>query len=280
MDWHLFTASIQGTAHRAAALPNQDAVGSRGDPAQAGGAPLAVAVADGHGDPRHFRSGRGSQLAVDVACELGCEVLAGMGGAAGPDPVRAQLAQRLLPGIVHGWRAAVAEDLDHRPFSAEELRHRHPGDDAVVAYGTTLLLAVFIGRWLAVAQIGDGDMLLVEAGGRVAVPVPPDPSLHGRFTTSLCQDDALAHFRVGALDLDQAPAEVLLLATDGFGNAQATEPWQPGVGADLLAFVRDRGIDWMGEQLPSWAARCASAEGSGDDTTLALLVRSAPPLRP
>jgi serine/threonine protein phosphatase PrpC len=279
MDWHLFTASAQGTAHRSGGLPNQDAVGARGD-AGLGAMPLAVAVADGHGDPRHFRSGRGARLAVDVACELAFDASTGIAGASTAPTVREELTGRLVPGIVHGWRAAVAEDLGHHPFTAEELRYRHPGDEAVVAYGSTLLLAVLAGRWLQLAQIGDGDILLVGGGGRVAAPVPSDPSLHGRFTTSLCQEDALARFRVAVLDAKEGATEILFLATDGFGNAQAAEPWQPGVGADLLTFVRERGVEWMGLQLPAWAERCASAEGSGDDTTLALLVRSVPPVAP
>jgi hypothetical protein len=29
---------------------------------------------------------------------------------------------------------------------------------------------------------------------------------------------------------------------------------------------------WLASQLPTWAARCASADGSADDTTIALLV--------
>lgn len=279
MDWHLFTASAQGAAHRAGGLPNQDAVGSRGD-ARGGATPLVVAVADGHGDPRHFRSGRGSRLAVDVACELGSDAATRILPAATAQAVGQKLTGWLVPGIVDGWRAAVAEDLGHHPFSAPELAQRHPGDAAAIAYGSTLLLAVLAGRWLLLAQIGDGEMVLVEAGGRVAVPVPSDPSLRGRYTTSLCQEDALAHFRVATVDVEAVAAEVLLLATDGFGNAQTSEPWQPGVGTDLLAFVRERGVEWVGLQLPAWAERCASAEGSGDDTTLALLVRSTAAVRP
>ena len=277
MDWHLLTASAQGAAHRAGGLPNQDAVGSRGDP-RVGAAPLVVTVADGHGDPRHFRSGRGSRLAVDVACELGSRAGAPITAAAGAEAVRQVLTGWLVPGIVEGWRAAVAGDLAQHPLSAAELAQRHPGDPAVIAYGSTLLLAVRAGRWLALAQIGDGDVLLVGGDGRATLPVPSDPSLRGRYTTSLCQEDAPAHFRVATVDLEAAAAEVLLLATDGFGNAQSSEPWQPGVGSDLLAFAREHGVEWLGLQLPAWAERCASAEGSGDDTTLALLVRSSAPV--
>jgi hypothetical protein len=97
-------------------------------------------------------------------------------------------------------------------------------------------------------------------------------ALDGRRTTSLCQPDALASFRTGAHDLREVPLAALLLATDGYGNAQADEPWQPSVGRDLaeLAACHDR--HWFEQEVPGWARRCASAEGSGDDATIALLL--------
>jgi hypothetical protein len=64
----------------------------------------------------------------------------------------------------------------------------------------------------------------------------------------------------------------VLLATDGFGNAQTAEPWYPSFGADLLRLGRQHGLDWVRAQLPGWVARCASAEGSGDDAAAALLL--------
>ena len=261
------------------ALPNQDAVGSQGDPGLAAAEPLAVAVADGHGDLRHFRSARGSRLAVDVACALARDLGAQVAGASTADGARP------------ADRVAAPED---RPRLADRgCRGRgrrsvllggggapRPGDDPVIAYGSTLLVVLLAGRWLLLAQIGDGDILVVEADGRAAAPVPPDPSIHGSYTTSLCQSGALSLFRVAVIDQGELPVGAILLATDGFGNAQAVEPWHQAVGADLLAFVRDRGAGWVGEQLPGWAARCASAQGSGDDTTLALLVRGVPGGRP
>jgi hypothetical protein len=39
--------------------------------------------------------------------------------------------------------------------------------------------------------------------------------------------------------------------------------------------LRDRDLNWLASQLPSWAARCASSDGSADDTTVALMVSSA-----
>ena len=84
----------------------------------------------------------------------------------------------------------------------------------------------------------------------------------------------LESFRTGAYDLREVLLATLLLATDGYGNAQADEPWQPGVGRDLAELAAECDHHWFEQQVPGWAQRCASAEGSGDDTTIALLLHS------
>jgi hypothetical protein len=63
-----------------------------------------------------------------------------------------------------------------------------------------------------------------------------------------------------------------MLATDGYGNAQAADPWTDAVSADLAELINDRPREWLAGQLPLWASRCASADGSADDTTIALLI--------
>ncbi|HXZ99148.1 MAG TPA: protein phosphatase 2C domain-containing protein [Candidatus Binatia bacterium] len=273
--WRLFTASVRGAAHISASLPNQDAVSVQGHPAEEGREPLAVAVADGHGDPRHFRSGRGSQLAVEVACALASQFAADVDGVLSPAALRDRLRDRLVPAVVDGWRAAVLRDLEADPLAPEE--RAQTGARVVVAYGSTLLLAVLAGQRVMIAQIGDGDVLAVERSGRAVSPLPPDPWIHGRFTTSLCQEDPLASFRVAVLDLDTTPLALLLLATDGFANSQVNDPWYEQFGTDLLGLLTRYGADWVGAHLPEWAASCASTAGSGDDTTLALLVDSQAP---
>jgi len=125
------------------------------------------------------------------------------------------------------------------------------------------------------AQIGDGDMLAVRPDGSSFSPVAGDDRLDGRRTTSLCQPDALASFRTGAHDLRRVPLAALLLATDGYGNAQADEPWQPSVGRDLAKLAARHDRHWFEQEVPGWARRCASAEGSGDDATIALLLPGA-----
>ena len=76
------------------------------------------------------------------------------------------------------------------------------------------------------------------------------------------------------------PVAALALCTDGYGNAQATDPWQPAFGADLARLLHERGPDWVADELPRWVALCASAEGSGDDATVALLLGPDPVSRP
>jgi len=176
---------------------------------------------------------------------------------------------------LHGFQRVLDTFLRWRtppPAPSLSSSDGRSADTPVVPYGSTLLVAVIAACWLVCAQIGDGDMLAVRPDGSSFSPVPGDDRLDGRRTTSLCQPDALASFRTGAHDLRQVPLAALLLATDGYCNAQADEPWQPRVGRDLaeLAACRDR--RWFGPEVPGWAQRCASVEGSGDDATIALVL--------
>jgi serine/threonine protein phosphatase PrpC len=274
--WRVEVGTARGSAHIALGQPNQDAahVNRRGPDG-----PLAVAVSDGHGHRRHFRSGDGAALAVIVACREAVE-LAAATAADTPRPANiehptgaARAAAELPARVLEAWRAAVAADVAARPYTDEQLEALAAAGEALeIPYGATLLLAVVTGHWLVCAQIGDGDMLAVRPDGGAFALVAEDDRLDGLHTTSLCQPDALDSFRVTVWDLSVEPLLMLLLATDGYGNSQVAEPWQPGVGADLAAFARDYGPDWLAEQVGDWAERCASAQGGGDDTTIALLI--------
>lgn len=267
-EWDLVTASHAGASHGATGQPNQDAVASR----RIGQDALVVAVADGHGNKRHFRSVRGSELAVGIGVQVGAELMEGLDEPGSAERIEGKLREQLVPAIVTRWREAVRADLASRPLTGEEEGLRAPGDDELIAYGSTLLLALIWRHWLILAQIGDGDVIGVRPDGSPLLPVPGDPILDGNQTTSLCGPRPEADFRVRAVDLDRTPLLALLVATDGYGNAQAADPWPEAVSADLAELIGERDADWFGEQLPVWASRCASADGSGDDTTIALLV--------
>ena len=274
--WLALTASQRGAAHQAMGLPNQDAVAVH----QVRLGVVAVAVADGHGHHRHFRSARGSELAVAVAGPAATELAARLDELGTAGQIKSEALGTLVPALAGRWRDAVHDDLAARPFSAEESEHRFPGDDALIAYGSTLLLAVAAPRWLVLVQIGDGDIVAIKPDGRAFLPVPGDPSLDGRQTTSLCGPEAERDFRAAVVDTSATALAGVLLATDGYGNAQVADPWAEAVGADLARLISDRPPQWLAGQLPSWAGRCASADGSADDTTVALLLAPQPPGSP
>jgi len=117
----------------------------------------------------------------------------------------------------------------------------------------------------------------IQPGGRALLPVPSDPSLDGLQTTSLCGPRAEEDFRVAVVDLSRTALFAVLLATDGYGNAMAVDPWADAVSADLARLIGEQPPEWLAAQLPAWVSRCASADGSADDTTAALLIATSRP---
>ncbi|GAA1768622.1 protein phosphatase 2C domain-containing protein [Luedemannella helvata] len=278
--WQVHTASALGAQHVAMGKGNEDAVAVR----QPDPDTVAVAVADGHGHARHFRSERGSALAVEVATELGATVGAGIPAGATAEHIERMLRERTGPDLVRAWLAAVDRDLAARPVGADELHAagltKPSPDELVFGYGATLILAVVSAGWLLCAQIGDGDVLAVTEDGRVLRPVPADPRLDGSRTTSLCQPDAADALRYGVVSLAGASIAAVMLATDGYGNAQARNDWDTAFGTDLAALAAAHGPAWLGRQLPRWVGQCASSDGSADDVTVALVLASAAGWRP
>jgi serine/threonine protein phosphatase PrpC len=265
-QWQAVTATERGAAHRAAGLPNQDAVEVR--PLDGG---MVAAVADGHGHSRHFRSARGARLAASIACQAAADLAARSAGLpAAPDELR----RLLVPEIVMRWRDAVHRDVAAEPFTAAENAVRR-GDDATIPYGTTLLVAIGTGERLLLTQIGDGDIVCIRPDGTALLVVPGDPLLDGRHTTSLCSQGAEDSFRVAAVDLAGTAVLGALLATDGYGNAQVAQVWESVVSAELAGPIATRPLSWMASQLQAQAGQCASVDGSADDTTLALLLAPA-----
>jgi len=209
---------------------------------------------------------------VAVACEAAAELAARLDGFDTAEQVQSEALHTLVPVITARWRDAVREDLAAEPFTAPEEAARAAGDDPLVAYGSTLLLAIAGRKWLVLAQIGDGDIVGIRPSGRPLCPVPGDPSLDGHRTTSLCGPRPERDFRAAVLDTSATALLGVLLATDGYGNAQVADPWPDAVGADLAELISDHPPEWLAGQLPLWASLCASADGSADDTTIALLI--------
>src|SRR5215213_10293435 len=66
--WRVVGHSVRGATHERAGRPNQDAI--HWTPPSSDRLPLILAVADGHGSSKSFRSEWGARLAVETAAEV------------------------------------------------------------------------------------------------------------------------------------------------------------------------------------------------------------------
>ena len=280
--WIVLGRSVLGASHERAGLPNQDALHPAAKTLVETG---VLAVSDGHGSAKSFRSDRGAQFAVEVACDLGGQLLQELSHEPHPDLLMVEnRAQEQLPkAIVDAWRAKVESDFNKEPFADEELRSLEAQSGVKaraavegnpwIAYGTTLLLIVFSRHWMAFIQIGDGDILFVDASGHVQKPVQPDERLLGNETTSLAGDKPWADFRVSTCPIDDQSPCLVLASTDGYANSFVDDAGFQQVATDIFAMISAGGLGGVEHGLESWlneASRC----GSGDDVTLGLIVRS------
>ena len=204
--WAVLGESVRGASHIRSGLPNQDAIecfpAAEPAPEQPSvtEAPLIVAVADGHGSSKSFRSALGASIAVSEAVQLTRDFVEHVRELT---PAAIRTAEASLPtAIVRGWKTKVADHYTANAFTEEELanvdvnapnaRIELLGDQGFfVAYGATLLVAAVTENYLLFLQLGDGDILTVyDDGQRVEVPIAPDETLLGNETTSLCLPNA------------------------------------------------------------------------------------------
>jgi hypothetical protein len=254
-EWLIGGASVRGSAHVRNDRPNQDAIAWL--PGSGRGGRIVGAVSDGHGAPLHFRSDVGSRLAVDRAADVVAWHL---------DEDEADEAEGALAGeILDAWRSAVDDHLADNPPP--------PGTTAgMLSYGATLIALGATSSLLTMMQIGDGDLLLGFADGRLERPLRADSGLVGEETYSLCQADAQIRFRVATMWRGEGEwPDFALLATDGVSKSFRDEASFLAAAARFHKLAAD---DWQGtlDALPDWLAE-VSAKGSGDDSSLCLARR-------
>jgi hypothetical protein len=272
--WQVLGRSVRGASHTRMGLPNQDAIGWRESAGCAGGpeafrGEVLLAVADGHGSAKCFRSDLGSRFAIDTAMEL-------MGAPGSPDR------ERLPQELVCRWRRAVESHLAEEPIAANTLKQleRKLGKDArravecdpALAYGSTLVAAMVSDRAVWYVQLGDGDILTVSEEGEVGRPWAREGDRIGDETASLATRDAAREVRMRVTGAQEAMPALVLLATDGYANSFREDGGFLAVGADLLRMIHTEGIAPVDENLEGWL-REASELGSGDDITVGLLWR-------
>jgi serine/threonine protein phosphatase PrpC len=273
-QWKIISCSERGASHIRHELPNQDAFFSS-KMLLGHDYPFEVlAVADGHGSLKSFRSQTGSKFAVEEAVRLCAEFLSKMKDA-DLSTVKNSAEQSLTRYIIEAWKKRVNEDMVEHPFSQPELGVL-PKEKRVIAYGSTLLMAAVTDRFLMYFQIGDGEIIEVSGkDGQVVRPIPKDESLIANETTSLCMENPLPEFRFRFQNIAELPPRIILLSTDGYPNSFKSQEGFFKVGTDLLEKLQKEGCEAVAQQLPEWLQE-ASNLGSGDDVTLGILYRQGP----
>ena len=277
--WRALSASVRGASHEKNGQPNQDAVRSR-NPGR-GHEMLLLAIADGHGSTRSFRSEKGSALAAEVALRELAKFVRRLGPDAPLSKIRNQARTRWPKDLIAAWKAAVRADLAKNPFTfldfaafPEKPPALKPGQDlpitAYLAYGATLVALVITSRYIIYSQLGDGDILTVHEDGKVARPLPRKHEFMSNQTISLCSHHADQEFqiRVDAQRGGSAPA-LIMLSTDGYANCFGDDEAFFKVGGDFLEYLKAEGPSFVRDKLADWLQQ-SSRDGSGDDITVGL----------
>lgn len=245
--WRVVGASVQGTAHRRAGLPCQDAHAW----ASLEGGAVALAAADGAGSAAHAE--RGAAAATEAA-------LAAIRAEWSPESAAdagALLARALAAGLDAVEAAAAALGTESRELA------------------TTLLLAVLHPVGVAAAQVGDGAVVAEDEDGAMHALTLPPRSEFANETVFLISPDALGG---AATAVWARPARCVALFTDGLQGLAlrlpAGEPHAPFF-APLFRFAAEAGEeDDAGAALAAFLSGPRVTARADDDLTLLLAVRA------
>jgi len=281
LEWCAIGKSVRGASHVRAGLPNQDAI--RWLPESGSGLPLILAVSDGHGSAKCFRSDVGASFAVDTTVQELHHLLDGRPDLSNLSFIKRTAEERLPQSLVRAWKDAVDNHLRRNPFTHEEwarlVEKESPAARQAVeatpalAYGATILAVLVAESFLLYLQLGDGDILCVDSVGETTRPISRDERLIANETTSLCSPDAWNEIRVRLVPFSQHSPSVILVSTDGYANSFRSEDGFLKVGEDYLRMLRSEGVDLVASTLEKILAE-ASCSGSGDDITLGIIKRA------
>jgi serine/threonine protein phosphatase PrpC len=243
-----------------------------------------AAVADGHGSPAHFRSDRGARFACESAVKWIRKFVESESAVFGKADTIAQgdFLKKVEQNIIAEWRKMVSTDWNVDLPKSESIPPNFFKDlssdnflcvveDIVPAYGTTLIAsAVCDDFWFGI-QIGDGKCVALRHDGSVLQPIARDRNCYANVTTSICDEDALGHFRhFWSVEFPAA----IFLGTDGVDNSYPVYENKKHL-ANLYRTIADNfaeegfknGEKQLEEFLP-----VLTEKGSGDDVSIAGII--------
>jgi len=287
--WRMIGNSVQGYSHIRKESPNQDSITWSHQDKFAGNTNFRenvyiMAISDGHGSAKSFRSDVGSQIAVRAAKER-ISIFLDSHNDSTSEQVEQIAHKELVPAILSHWRNAVKSHLDTTPVSNTErqklVRQENFSDEKLdqlisssptVIYGATLLSVAITDKFILYLRIGDGDIVTVGSDGTSTLAIDKDADLLGVETTSLCEKNAETKFRIKVIQRSTSDPAMVLLSTDGYSNSFASNDDFLAIGKDYLQMMRNYGSEFVDQQLPQFLTE-TSKKGSGDDITLGIVKR-------
>lgn len=258
-----FGCSVQGASHIREGKHCQDAFEIYSEYIDNTNKIIIMAVADGHGNEKYDLSKYGSEFAVKAAIdELKLIYHFSRGSKC---QIFNTLKADLPTNILKRWREAVIADIEIR----EEVFYKTNSNnlkEIYKRYGTTLMIVLIVSEGIFMAQLGDGDIILVEANERVEFPIPPSQELIANETYSMTSADSTRLWKFQMYSVDQPV--LVMLSTDGLSNSFENDTSFAGFGTSLFRNINQYGIERVVKEVPGFLNR-ASKNGSGDDITLA-----------
>jgi hypothetical protein len=289
--WSLLSASIVGADHQRRGAPLQDyaLTQSFNDDTM-----VVVAVADGHGGERHFRSATGARLGCEVLVQCIADIVAAANGPADLVSGLSQLSATACAAVLDGWRSAVRRDALEHPFvlddpllvaSAQSIARRDPelaeqwtgalcgetersASARVSAYGSTLLGIVAMPGYIWWFQLGDGSLIEVSDAGTARLLCEPHSAAIADATPSMSTEGASRYVRTGSRIVSEECPVMLAAVSDGFSNSFEDNAGMMAFFEGALPLAREYGTAALGDFVPQWLEDMTQA-GSGDDITVA-----------
>lgn len=181
--WKCVAASLQGSSHKKTAKPCQDFSCIR----RPSDGVVVIAVADGAGSAAFAEDG--AAVAARTAARTLCSLLkeSGFANEAAPAALRA---------AVKAARRSVETEASSRKIKSRDL-------------ASTLLLILASPKFVALAQIGDGAVVLRDRTGRLICLTEAEPSEYINETSFLVSPDALNQMQVSLWSGEVAQVAVL-----------------------------------------------------------------------
>lgn len=166
-----------------------------------------IAVSDGHGSSKHFRSDVGSKLAAQGSIEEVRKVIENDFDLVNFKENPRKIIENLIENVYKRWKNDISNHMTENPFTEEEIPEDL--DEAtkekffgtlypyyyISAYGATLMVGVMAEDYYFAFHIGDGKAVFLYEDGKIEQSIPWDEACYINVTTSLSDTNAVDNFR-------------------------------------------------------------------------------------